>query len=297
MKVRFGWFLAVLVMGLSLVGCPPIEEIPELPIPDVSEGEIPTEEVPDIPIPEKPEEGGVIHPEPFWANYEVQASFFDEDGLLVGEPEEILLGRFIPAENGPVQLDFISTASLVFSSIQIDYRLKNGESDYLNILSGYWGGRGKNNSKNTPFWYDETECHGGSAHLLVPFSVEILSAKVSVSWYYTDAPWQAQSFDCTLLSPDDLDQDHLLDAWENSYDCFSEANQEANPVMYGPWGFPDGDSLSNQDEMSYGTNPCLADTDGDGFSDSDEIRDWLGTNPNDINDHPPVNEEGEPGKG
>ena len=39
----------------------------------------------------------------------------------------------------------------------------------------------------------------------------------------------------------------------------------------------DGDGLSDSEELSLGTNPCLADTDGDGISDAAELS--FGTNP------------------
>jgi hypothetical protein len=63
------------------------------------------------------------------------------------------------------------------------------------------------------------------------------------------------------LNPDS-DNDGLPDSWERQY--FGNLSQTAS-------GDYDGDSLTNQQEHTQGTNPTLSDTDGDGVSDGTEV--------------------------
>ena len=72
----------------------------------------------------------------------------------------------------------------------------------------------------------------------------------------------------------DTDGDRLTDAWEldNGLDPLSAAEND------GADGDPDGDSLPNVREMEYGTNPAVADTDGDGLRDGEETGSVFATN-------------------
>lgn len=78
---------------------------------------------------------------------------------------------------------------------------------------------------------------------------------------------------------DDLDDDYLLDAWENQLlgAGASADNGRTNPNL-GEYGDPDGDSVINRVEWLLGTHPNNPDTDGDGYSDGQEVF-FLGTNP------------------
>ena len=68
----------------------------------------------------------------------------------------------------------------------------------------------------------------------------------------------------------DTDGDGLYDKWEvvNNIDPLDDGH--INPDN-GAEGDPDGDGLSNIREASWGSNPMVADTDGDGISDGDEV--------------------------
>jgi hypothetical protein len=76
---------------------------------------------------------------------------------------------------------------------------------------------------------------------------------------------------------DDLDDDYLPDTWETEYGLSAADNGFASEGN-GEYGDPDADSLVNRDEWLLGTDPLLADTDGDGYADGQEVF-FLGTNP------------------
>ena len=69
----------------------------------------------------------------------------------------------------------------------------------------------------------------------------------------------------------DTDGDGLPDVWETTY--FGAGNLTQNGA-----GDFEPDGLTNAQELAYGTNPTLSDTDGDGLSDSAEVNTHL-TNP------------------
>jgi len=78
----------------------------------------------------------------------------------------------------------------------------------------------------------------------------------------------------------DTDADGLPDGWEVRY-TLSPTNAVGAD---GATGDPDSDTLTNLQEYNLGTNPQVADTDGDGFADNVEIS--MGTLP--TNGHDPV---------
>lgn len=71
-------------------------------------------------------------------------------------------------------------------------------------------------------------------------------------------------------SAGDSDADGLADAWEQLY--FTNLAQNGT-------GDPDSDGLTNAEELAAASNPTLADTDGDGLTDSAEVKTHK-TNPN-----------------
>ncbi len=87
---------------------------------------------------------------------------------------------------------------------------------------------------------------------------ELLSVRIRS----TDAAGQWIEKTFGLLVINDSDGDSLDDEWELSF--FGNLNQ-------GSGDDPDNDGLTNGEELAAGTSPILADTDGDGLSDGDEI--------------------------
>lgn len=84
----------------------------------------------------------------------------------------------------------------------------------------------------------------------------------------TDQPVTIE-FDGKDVNTDDVDGDVLPDWWEWEY--------LGNPLSYQPGTDSDNDGLTNEEELSKGTDPGEADTDGDGLNDGDECD--LGTDP------------------
>ncbi len=74
----------------------------------------------------------------------------------------------------------------------------------------------------------------------------------------------------------DIDRDGLVDSWEVAH--FGDISSQSGSDDY------DGDGLTNDQEENLGTDPTLADSDGDGYSDLSEIQG--GSNPLDIDDIP-----------
>jgi len=96
---------------------------------------------------------------------------------------------------------------------------------------------------------------------------------ISVAW---QVPGQARViipntvFQSDVPEDSDADNDGLPDAWETSV-ALSPTDNGYTDLKQGEFGDFDADGLSNLLEYQYGTNPKSADSDGDGYSDSDEV--------------------------
>ena len=74
---------------------------------------------------------------------------------------------------------------------------------------------------------------------------------------------QGAGVDMGAYEFEDLDGDGLSDSWERTY--FGDLSAQ-------PGDDPDGDGLTNLEESLYGADPTRADSDSDGLSDGEEVR-------------------------
>ncbi len=96
---------------------------------------------------------------------------------------------------------------------------------------------------------------------------------VSVAWQPPGEPRvliPASAFSHQLPLAADADDDYLPDAWETTAGLSPTLNGRTDRKQ-GQNGDFDADGLSNLEEYQLGTNPKLADTDGDGVKDRDEV--------------------------
>ncbi len=109
---------------------------------------------------------------------------------------------------------------------------------------------------------------------------------VSVGWSYLDANTgqvtALQVIPASALTSfgrdaDDQNDDDIPDSWAQLYGLNPADNGSIDPNQ-GANGDPDHDGLTNRQEWLNGTNPLVADTDGDGIPDGDEVHVY-GANP------------------
>ena len=112
------------------------------------------------------------------------------------------------------------------------------------------------------------------------------SDHIAVAWEYRTQAGQLHAREilpsAVLRSyvPDtrDRDEDELPDEWEVRMGLNPQDNGYHDTAREGSAGDHDGDRLTNREEYLLGTHPCMADSDGDGVGDFDEVR-LYGTDP------------------
>jgi hypothetical protein len=129
----------------------------------------------------------------------------------------------------------------------------------------------------------EIELQAGQAYF-----VELLqqaghwdNSHIGMAWAYNGGertPVPTGCFASYVPGADDHDDDSLPDSWESVMGLDPADNGLTDRQRQGDRGDYDGDGLTNRDEYLAGTNPCNKDSDGDGISDAEELKN-LGTDP------------------
>lgn len=112
---------------------------------------------------------------------------------------------------------------------------------------------------------------------------------VSVAWQVPGGTREiipAASFLSNNQEATDADDDNLPDAFETTYGL-DPTDNGFNDLNESEYGDPDADGLTNLEEFQNSTDPKSADTDGDGYSDSDEVN-LYGSDPLTSNNLAPV---------
>jgi hypothetical protein len=119
------------------------------------------------------------------------------------------------------------------------------------------------------------------------YFIEVLHKNESLALNHVTLAWEtpgqirtivpASAYHSDVPEETDADNDALPDAWETTVGL-SITDNGFTSAKQGQYGDFDSDGLSNLLEFQIGTNPKLADTDGDGITDSDEINRYH-TNP------------------
>lgn len=112
------------------------------------------------------------------------------------------------------------------------------------------------------------------------YYIEVLHSAQNSSSDHISLAWQVPGqgriaipktvFQSDIPEDSDADNDGLPNAWETTVGL-STTDNGFTDIKQGEFGDWDGDKLTNLQEYQYGTNPKSTDSDGDGYSDADEV--------------------------
>lgn len=105
------------------------------------------------------------------------------------------------------------------------------------------------------------------------------NSHVAVAWAYNNGPRASIPFEAMgTYAPgaNDADDDALPDSWEIAMGLDPVDNGLTDRPRQGDRGDYDFDGLTNREEYLAGTNPTLKDSDSDGISDVDEVKNFKG---------------------